>query len=154
MAYHQVFVKPIDVEKPAFITHLGLFEMMKMRFGLCNAPSTYQRLMTSVLRGLIGRICLAYLDDVIVFLQRHSNHVDYIHAVFDRIRNANLKLKFAKCKLFCDEVLYLKHVISEIGIFPDPAKHRVFADWPVPATLRDLQSFLGFVNFYGDIIDD
>ena len=67
MAYHQIPVNPVDVDKTAFITHLGLFEMMKMPFKLCNALSTYQRLMTSVLRGLIGRICLAYLDDVIVF---------------------------------------------------------------------------------------
>ena len=59
-------VKHADVEKTAFITHVGLFEMVKMPFGLCNAPSTYQRLMMSVLQGLIGRICLAYLDDVIV----------------------------------------------------------------------------------------
>ena len=67
MAYHQIPVKPADVEKTAFIIHLGLFEMMKMPFNLCNATSDYQRLMTSVLCGLIGRICLAYLDDVIVF---------------------------------------------------------------------------------------
>ena len=67
MAYHQVPVKPADVEETAFITHVGLYEMMKMPFGLCNAPSTYQRLMMSVLQGLIGRICLAYSDDVIVF---------------------------------------------------------------------------------------
>ena len=66
MAYHQVPVAPFDVEKTAFITHAGLFEMTKMPFVLCNAPSTYQRLMSIVLRGLMTRICLAYLDDVIV----------------------------------------------------------------------------------------
>ena len=67
MAYHQVQVAPHDVEKTAFITHCGLFEMDKMPFGLCNAPSTYQRLMSIVLQRLIGRICLANLDDVMVF---------------------------------------------------------------------------------------
>ena len=70
MAHHQVPVKPSDVEKTAFITHVGLFEMQKMFFGLCNAPSTYQRLMAGVLQGLIGCICLAYLDDVIVFSKK------------------------------------------------------------------------------------
>ena len=60
MAYHQVPVKPADVEKTALITHVGLFELRKMSFGLCNVPSTYQRLMTGVLQSLIGRICLAY----------------------------------------------------------------------------------------------
>ena len=62
IAYHQVTVKPLDVEKTAFITHVGHFEMQKMPFGLCNVPSTYQRLMAGVLQGLIGRICLAYLE--------------------------------------------------------------------------------------------
>ena len=59
IAYHQVPVKPVDVAKTAFITHVGLYEMIKMQFGLCNAPSTYQRLMSGVLQGLIGHICLA-----------------------------------------------------------------------------------------------
>ena len=67
MAYHQVPVAFFDVEKTAFITHAGLFEMTKMPFGLCNAPSIYQRLMSIVLRGLITRICLLYFDDVVVY---------------------------------------------------------------------------------------
>ena len=105
MAYHQVPVKPADVEKTAFITHVGLFELAKMPFGLCNAPSTYQRLMTSVLQGLIGRICLAYLDDVIVFSKRRADHIADLQTVLDRIRDGGLKLKPAKCNLVCEQVL-------------------------------------------------
>ena len=90
--------------------------MMKMPFGLCNAPSTYQRLTMSVSQGLIGRICLAYLDDVIVFSKRLNEHVNDVRAVLDRIRDATLKLKPAKCKLFCKQVLYLSHVISYSGV--------------------------------------
>ena len=93
-----------------------------MPFGLCNALSTYQRLMTSGLHGLIGLICLAYLLDVIVFSKQLSQHVDDLRKVLDRIRSAGLKLKPTKCKLFCDEMFYLKHVISATGIFPDSAK--------------------------------
>ena len=74
MAYHQVPVKPFYVEKTAFITNVKLYEMIKMPCGLCNAPSTYQRLMFGVLQGLIGHICLAYLDDFIVFSKKRSNH--------------------------------------------------------------------------------
>ena len=92
MAHHQVPVKPADVEKTAFITHVGLFKMAKMPFGLCNAPSTYQRLMMSVLQGLIGRICLVYLDDVIVFSKRRADHINDLRAVLDRIHDAGLKL--------------------------------------------------------------
>ena len=70
MAYYSVPVKPSDIEKTAFITHMGVFEMQKMPFGLCNALSTYQRLMAGVLQGLIGRISMAYLDNVIVFSKK------------------------------------------------------------------------------------
>ena len=96
MAYHQVPVKPSDIEKTAFITHVGLYEMVKMPCGLCNAPSTYQRLMSGFLQGLIGRICLAYLDDVIVFSKKRSNHISDLRSVLDRIRSAGLKLKPTK----------------------------------------------------------
>ena len=145
-------VKPADVEKTAFITHVSLFEMVKMPFGLCNAPSTYQRLIMSVLQGLIGRICFAYLDDLIVFSKRRAEHVNNSRAVLDRNCDVGLKLKLAKCKLFCEQVLYLGHVISAAGVSPDTAKLRLLSEWPVPKTVRELQSFLGFVNFYSDFI--
>ena len=92
MADHQVFMNPADIEKTACITHVGLFEMTKMPFGLCNALSTYQRLMTSVLYGLIGLICLVYFADVSVFSKIRSQHVDDLCQVLDPIRAANLKL--------------------------------------------------------------
>ena len=96
--------------------------MTKMPFGLCNAPSTYQRLMASTLQSLIGRICLAYIDDVIVISKRRSEHVANLRVVFERIRSAKLKLKPKTCLLFCDQVLYLGHVIDVAGVSPDPAK--------------------------------
>ena len=91
MAYYQVPDKPSDVEKTAFITHVGLYDMQKMPLGLYNAPLTFQRLMAGVLQGLIGRICLAYLDDVIVFSKKRMEHAGDLRAVFDPIRAAGLK---------------------------------------------------------------
>ena len=92
MAYHQVPVTPSDVENMAFITHAGVVEMTKMPFGLCNAPSIYQRLMSIVLCGLMTRICLAYLDDVIVYSRHHTQHLRDLMAVFERLRVSGLKL--------------------------------------------------------------
>ena len=111
IAYYQVPVKLVDVDKIAFITNVGLYKMVKMPFGLCNAPPTYQRL-SGDLQNLIGRICLAYLDNVIVFSKKRSNYIADLRAVLDKIRFAGLKLKPAKCLLFCDQVLYLGHLIS------------------------------------------
>ena len=128
--------------------------MDKMPFGLCNAPSTYQRLMSFVLRKLIGRVCLAYLDDVMVFSKRLSDHINDLREVFIRIRNAHLKIKPSKRAFYRDEVLYLGHVITDAGVSPDPSKLRMLASWPVPEIVRDVQSFLGFVNVYGDFINN
>ena len=124
-----------------------------MPIGLCNAPSTYQRVMSIVLRGLIGRICLTYLDDVMVFSKRLGDHINDLCEVFIRIRNPYLKLKSSECALYRDEGLYLGHVITAARISPDPSKLRVLASSPFPDTVRDVQSFLGFVNFNGDFID-
>ena len=125
MAYHQVPVAPFNVEKTAFSTHAGLFEMTKMPFGLCNVPSTYQRLMSIMLRGLMTRICLAYLDDVIVYSRHHFQHLRDLRAIFERLRVAGLKLKPSKWQLLRDEVLYLGHVVNAAYVTPDPAKLRV-----------------------------
>ena len=84
--------------------------------------------MAGVLQGLINRICLAYLYDVIVFSKKRSKHAANLCAVFDRIRSAGLKLKPSKFSLFAHQVLYLSHVISASGVSFDPAKLRVNAD--------------------------
>ena len=154
MAYHQVFVKPSDIEKTTFITHVSLLEMQKMPFGFCNALSTYQRLMAGVLQGLIGRICLVYLDDVIIFSKKRSEHATHLRALFDRICSADLKLKPSMCLLFADQALDFGHVISAAGVSPDLAKLCGLADWPIPKTVPEMQLFIGFVNLYGDYISD
>ena len=91
MAYHQMPVAPSDVVKPAFITHAGLLEMTNIPFNLCNALSTYQRLKSIVLRGLMTRICLAFLDDVRVYSHHHSQHLRDLRTVFERRRADGLK---------------------------------------------------------------
>ena len=118
MAYHQETIAPSDVKKTALITHPFRFEMTKMPFGLCNAPSTYQRLMSIVLRRLMARICLAYLGEVIVYSRHHSQHLRELRAVFERLRVAGLKLKPSKCQLFSDEALYLGHIVNTAGVSP------------------------------------
>ncbi len=110
--------------------------------------------MSIVLRGLIYRICIAYLEDVIVFSKQRTSHLDDLRTVFLRLRFAGLKLKPSKCQLFRDEVLYLNHVINASGVSPDPSKLRVLSSWPVCTTVKEMQSFFGFVNFYIDYVAD
>ena len=96
--------------KTAFTTHNGIFEFRKMPFSLANAPSTFQRLMHAVLRGLQYDICLVYLDDVIIFLQTFHDHSKHLNDVFTRLKSANIRLKPSKYSFACSAVEYLGNV--------------------------------------------
>lgn len=152
--YWQVEMDAADCEKTAFATRHGLFEFQVMPFGLCNAPGTFQRLMEFVLAGLQWQTCLVYLDDVIVYGQEFDEHLERLREVFNRFRQAGLKLKPSKCFLLRPRVPYLGHVISAEGVNTDPAKIEAVKQWPVPSKVTDVRSFLGLASYYWRFIQD
>ena len=97
--YWQVEMDQTDIDKTAFVTRQGLFRFTVMPFGLCNAPATFERLMELVLKDLKWKICLIYLDDIIVYGAGFYPALDRLKTVWRRIREANLKLKPTKCCL-------------------------------------------------------
>ena len=142
---------PLDEDakpKSAFVVPGGLYQFEVMPFGLCNAPSTFERLMETVLTGLHWKILLIYLDDIIIFGASVEEVVDRLKIVLERLRSANLKLKPKKCHLFQKEVLYLGHVVSEAGVSTDPAKIDTIKTWPKPTNVTDVRSFLGLASYY------
>ena len=154
-AYWQVEVDEADKEKTAFtVGPLGFYECNRMPFGLCNAPATFQRLMENCFGNINMQSCLIYLDDIVVFSRTFEEHVERLSLVFERLAEAGLKLSPAKCRLFQDKIKYLGHIVSSEGIATDPEKIRCVKDWPVPQTLEQLQSFLGFVGYYRRFIKD
>ena len=146
--YWQVEMDPADKEKTAFATKQGLFQWKVMPFGLCNAPATFERLMELVLTGLNWKICLIYLDDIIVFGRNFDDALANLRCVWDRLRQANLKLKPSKCVLFRAEVPFLGHVVTRTGVEVDPAKTEAVDKWPEPETVKDVRSFLGLASYY------
>ena len=152
--YWQVEVAEEDRAKTAFCTTEGLFEFRVMPFGLCNAPATFQRLMDLVLAGLQWSHCLVYLDDVIVLGTTFQEHLSNLKLVFERIREAQLKLKSSKCFFLKHKVQYLGHIVSDAGVQPDPAKIEKVATWATPRTTKEVQQFLGFAGYYRRFIQD
>ena len=124
-----------DHEKTAFATRHGLFEFQVMAFSLCNAPSTFRRLMEFVLAGLQWQMCLVYMDDVIVFGRDFEEHPVRLGEDFERFRQAGLKLKPSKCFLLRPKVPFLGHVISADGVSTDPDKIRAVEQWPTPSNV-------------------
>ena len=147
-AYHQVMINPDDKEKTNFICHRGSFQFRTMPFGLCNAGATFQRLMDVVLNGLSLQICLAYLDDVVVYSRDIDEHFVRLKQVFERLYAAGLKLKPSKCNVLQRQVTFLGHVMSADGIATDPQKIQAVAEWPVPTSIREVRAFVGLASYY------
>lgn len=146
--YWQVEVDPKDKPKTAFITRQGLFEFNVLSFGLCNSPGTFQRLMDLVLADLQWTTCLVYLDDIIVFGRTFHEHLSRLDEVLTKLRQANLKVKPAKCNLFSPQVKYLGHIISAQGVEADPAKVEAVRRWPGPKNQTEVKSFVGLASYY------
>ena len=147
-SYWQVKVAEKDRDKTCFVTRKGIFGFKVLSFGLCNAPSTFQRLVDLAFAGLTWEICLAYLDDVIVFSRSFEDHITRLSTVFDRLRKANLKLKPSKCNLFQTKVKFLGSVVSGEGIEPDPAKVEAVTSWPRPVNVTEVRGFVALASYY------
>lgn len=146
--YWQIEVKEKDRPKTAFVTRSGLYEYITMPFGLCNAPSTFERCMELVLKGLQWKTLLIYLDDVIILSSTFQEHIQRLDEVLQRLGNAGLKLKPSKCELFREEVLFLGHIITQDGVKPDPSKVSAVQNWPILKNVTDVRSFLGLCSYY------
>ena len=146
--YWQVELDTESRAKTAFTSHCGLFEFTRMPFGLCNAPATFQRLMQVVLAGLEWDFCFVYVDDILVASKSFDEHLLHLKLVFERLRQAGLRLKPTKCNFLRAEVPYLGYVISKTGIRPDPAKTDKVRNFPTPTDPTSVRSFVGLASYY------
>ena len=151
-AYWQVKIKEEDRKKTAFLTRYGLYEHVRMGFGLCNAPATFSRVMNLVLRGLHWKTVLAFLDDILVLGKSFDEHVQNLSEVFEKLRMYGLKLKPRKCELFQREVEFLGRMVSKDGIRMTEKDIEKVLDWPTPKSYKDAQRFMGLANYHRDFI--
>jgi len=141
-------------ERSAFCTRRGLYEFTRMPFGLANAPSTFCRLMNSVLHDLLYVICLCYLDDIIVYADTPEQLIERLDTIFTRLRAHGLKAKASKCVLFKAPIDFLGHTVSAEGIEPQTEKIAAIRDWPTPHCLRDVRAFFGLASYYRRFVKD
>ncbi|KAL0153240.1 hypothetical protein M9458_051463, partial [Cirrhinus mrigala] len=147
-AYNLVRIREGDEWKMAFITPTGHYETLVMPFGLCNSPSVFQQFINDVLRDMLGRWCYAYLDDILVYSKTLEEHTQHVRAVLRRLLAHQLYCKLEKCAFHQHTTTFLGFVISSQGVAMDPQKLEAVRSWPLPTSLKQLQRFLGFANFY------
>lgn len=135
------------------ITKYGLFEFVRMAFGLCNAPATFARVMNLVLHGLNWNIVLAFFDDILVMGRHFVRRVENLERVFQRLRKFKLKLN-PKSVNYYNKVKFLGRLVSNNGLEVGNEYIRVVQEWPTPRNKRDVQRFLGLANYHRSFLKD
>lgn len=146
--FHQVPLREQDRHKTAFSTPGNHFEYCNMPMGLCSAPATFQRLMNTVLSGLVGTKALIYLDDIVIWGVTLQEHNQRLVEVFDRLRVHSLKLEPDKCEFLRKEVYFLGYKVTPDGVAMDEKKIAAVKNYPVPTNVKQLKAFLGLAGFY------
>jgi hypothetical protein len=147
--YFQVDIEETHKERTAFTAGaLGFYEYNRMPFGLSNSPATYQRLMEECLGDYNMKICVIFLDDLIIFSENFEQHLERLDLVLTRLGQCNLKLSSDKCFFLKEKVKFLGHVVGANGVETDPDKIEKVLNWPRPTDFDSLRSFVCFAGYY------
>ena len=148
-AYHQGYVKEEHRKYTAFSTPWGLYEWIRIPMGISNAPPVFQRYVNNALRGLLDRICAAYLDDILIYGTTFEDHVRNFRTVLQRLRVKGIRLRADKCHIFKHELRYLGRLISKDGHRPDPKDTAAVDKFrEPPKNIGELRTLMGFLGYY------
>lgn len=145
-AYNLIQIREGDEWKTAFSTSTGHYEYLVMPFGLVNSPSVFQSFINDVFRDMLHKTVIVYIDDILNYSDTLEEHIQHVRAVLRRLIQHKLYAKAEKCKFHKTSTAFLGYIISPEGVAMDESKVRAVLDWPQPATLKELQSFLGFAD--------
>nr|GEU56654.1 reverse transcriptase domain-containing protein [Tanacetum cinerariifolium] len=152
--YFQIPIDPKDQEKTKFTCPYGTFAYRRMPFGLCNAPSTFQRCTMAIFHDMIKKTIEVFMDDFSVFGNSFQSCLSHLEKMLKRCEDTNLCLNWEKSHFMVKEGIFLGHKISKQGIEVDKAKVDVISKLPHPTTVKGIRSFLGHAGFYHRFIKD
>lgn len=153
-AFNKLRMKKGDEWLTAFKTRYGLYEYLVMPFGLANAPSSWQSFINSILGNDLDDFVTAYMDDILIYSDNLKDHKRQVQQVLQKLADNGLQLDIEKCEFHVTEVKYLGLIVTQNGIKMDPSKVSAIINWKTPRNIKEVQSFLGFANFYRRFIAD
>ena len=153
-AYYQVELEEEDKIKTAFSTKYGQYCYNRMPFGLSTAPATFQKLMHTMLKGILHKGVVAYIDDILIYARNKDEHDRILEEVFSRIKHSGLRINPAKCKLYQEKLSFLGHIVSSKGLEVMPEKVKEIRDMEIPKCTKSLRSFLGLANYYRKFVEN
>lgn len=137
-----------DKEKTAFTCRQGHFQWRVMPFGLCNAPATFQEMMNDILKYIIDKFALVYLDNVIIYPKSEEEHKAHIKTLFDILKKDGLVVSEKKCQCGRSSLLFLGHIMDGDGIKTNPEKISKIVEWPTPENISHVRGFLNLCTYY------
>ena len=146
--YHQIHIRPGDEWKTTFKTKEGLYEWLVVPFGLTNAPSTFMRVMTQMLKPFLGRFAVVYFDDILIFSHNIEEHIDHLKQILLVLQQGKFYANHSKCSFLQSKINFLGFVISQQGVEADPEKVKAITQWPEPQSFSEVRSFHGLATFY------
>ncbi|MBW0475867.1 hypothetical protein O181_015582 [Austropuccinia psidii MF-1] len=148
-AFHQNLVKPNSMALLRIICHMGIYEYMRIPFGIKNAPAHFQRMMDTIFQEEIFEgWMVVYIDDIIIYSETWEDNVQYIDRVLSKCTPINLKVSLKKCNFFQQELLTLGHKVSGLRLSIDQKNVAAVLLKPVPKNIKEMQYFLGFASYY------
>ena len=146
LGFHHILVSKKDIHKTAIITSFGLFEFLRMPFGLKNAAQAFQRLMDGILANI--DYVFVYLDEILVASETEEEHAEHLRTVLGLLHRNGVTVNIKKCNFSKEEVKYLGYLVSATGIRVLPEKAASITDYPIPKDAKALKRFLGMTGYY------
>ncbi|EEB88861.1 hypothetical protein MPER_13116 [Moniliophthora perniciosa FA553] len=147
-AYHLVRIAEGDEWKTAFRTRYGSYQWNVIPEGLTNAPAAFQRFVNSIFADMLDVCVVVYLDYTLIFSENMDDHRTHVREVLPRLEKHGLYCNPTKCEFHVSECEFLGYILSPDGFRMAEDKVKAITDWPAPRKVKDIQSFLGFCNFY------
>lgn len=152
-AFHRIRMDPASEDLTTFRTRYGQFRYKVLPFGLCNGPATFQRFINSQIFEYLDVFVAAFIDDLIIYSDNEDEHRTHVKLVLQKLRAAGLQADIKKCEFHTRQTKFLGFIVGTDGIRVDPQKIEAVSDWTRPKTVREVQAFLGFCNFYRRFVE-